>query len=377
MPAGSRMDTPPAKSKPINDSVSASGIAGLRKEKQTNKQKTQTKPQKKNTKKPKKTNQTNKKTQAKPNNNNNNNNKHKKTQTIVQKQIEDRGERRVKICEKDSLADSKIHAAGVGGGVPGNRREIPLQSVVKTMLRQLCPCSPWRSTGEQLSTRSPWRTPCRSRWMPEGGYDLVGNPYWRTLTEGPVVPWREKPMLEQICWQDLWPHGGPRLEQSVPEGPHHVEMTHSEAVHREMQPVGKIHVGEVHGVVTPVGGEPPCWSRGKVYPDVPCREDGLQSKTAVIKKLTASDQPLCAQPVALQGVVMAKVQDPVPGLAESHPVEIRSSLQLVQDTLKSPPTFQQINIPPQLGVICKFTNGTLDAFNQIINKDVKQDWAQH
>ena len=38
-----------------------------------------------------------------------------------------------------------------------------------------------------------------------------------------MAPWREEPTLEQVCWQDLWPHGGPTLEQSAPEGLHPVE----------------------------------------------------------------------------------------------------------------------------------------------------------
>ena len=29
---------------------------------------------------------------------------------------------------------------------------------------------------------------------------------------------REEPKLEQVCWQGLCPHGGPTLEQPVPEG---------------------------------------------------------------------------------------------------------------------------------------------------------------
>ncbi|KAF4792109.1 hypothetical protein TURU_123504 [Turdus rufiventris] len=37
------------------------------------------------------------------------------------------------------------------------------------MLRQLCPCSPWRSEVEQRSTCSPWRTAEQSRCMPKGG----------------------------------------------------------------------------------------------------------------------------------------------------------------------------------------------------------------
>jgi len=43
---------------------------------------------------------------------------------------------------------------------------------------------------------------------------------------------------------------------------HPVEGTHAEAVCEELQPVGKIHVGEVHGGLSPVGGTP-CCSRGR------------------------------------------------------------------------------------------------------------------
>ncbi|OPJ81253.1 hypothetical protein AV530_009472 [Patagioenas fasciata monilis] len=58
----------------------------------------------------------------------------------------------------------------------------------------------------------------------------------------------EKPMLEQVFWQDLWPHGGSTLEQSVPEGLHPVERT---------------HVGEVCEGLSPMG-ETPWRSRGRV-----------------------------------------------------------------------------------------------------------------
>ncbi|KAK4830233.1 hypothetical protein QYF61_009300 [Mycteria americana] len=60
-------------------------------------------------------------------------------------------------------------------------------------------------------------------------------------------------------------------------------------------------------------------------------------------------QPLFPQPVALHGVAVAQ----------------------------SLPTLQQINTPTQLGVVCKLTEGALDPFVQIIDKDVKQNWPQH
>ncbi|GAB0184410.1 zinc finger and BTB domain-containing protein 5 [Grus japonensis] len=71
--------------------------------------------------------------------------------------------------------------------------------------------------------------------MPEG----VATPWETCAGAGSWQdPWREEPRLEQVCWQDLWPHGGPTLEQSTPEGLHSVEGTHVRAVHEELQTVG-------------------------------------------------------------------------------------------------------------------------------------------
>ena len=65
-------------------------------------------------------------------------------------------------------------------------------------------------------------------------------------------------------WQDLWTHeersqrwsgfsvrtcdsaGGPMLEQSVPEGLHPMDRTHTGAVHEELQLFGRTYVGEIH-----------------------------------------------------------------------------------------------------------------------------------
>lgn len=46
---------------------------------------------------------------------------------------------------RDSYADPQVSAGGGEGGVTGARDEIPLQLVVKTTGRQLCPCWPWRT----------------------------------------------------------------------------------------------------------------------------------------------------------------------------------------------------------------------------------------
>jgi len=53
------------------------------------------------------------------------------------------------------------------------------------------------------------------------------------------------------------------LDQSVPEGLHPMERSHTGRVREEMQPVGRTQDGAVCGELSPVGGTP-CWSRGKV-----------------------------------------------------------------------------------------------------------------
>ncbi|KAK4814185.1 hypothetical protein QYF61_011908 [Mycteria americana] len=91
----------------------------------------------------------------------------------------------------------------------------------------------------------------------------------------------------------------------------------------------------------------------------------------------AAFQPLFPKPVALHGVIVAQVQDPALGLVEPHTVGLSPSIQPVHIPLQSLPTLKQINTPTQLGVICKLTEGALDPFIQIIDKDSKQDWPQY
>ena len=48
----------------------------------------------------------------------------------------------VRICERNNLADPKVSEEGGGGDAPGAGAEIPLQPVVKTMVRQAVPLQP-------------------------------------------------------------------------------------------------------------------------------------------------------------------------------------------------------------------------------------------
>jgi len=66
---------------------------------------------------------------------------------------------------------------------------------------------------------------------------------------------------------------------------------------------------------------------------------------------------------------VTEVQDLAFGLVETHPVGLGPSIQSVQNPLQGLPTFKQIDTPTQLGVICKLTEGSLDPFIQVIDKD--------
>ena len=48
----------------------------------------------------------------------------------------------MRICERNNSADTKVREEGGGGGAPGTGGEIPLQPVVKVMVRQAVPLQP-------------------------------------------------------------------------------------------------------------------------------------------------------------------------------------------------------------------------------------------
>jgi len=92
VPAGSKMDPLLAKARPISDGGSASGIMYLRKERKN----------------------------------------------LAVKQLG--RERGVRRCERNNSADTKVSEGGGGGGAPSVGAEtLPLQLVMKTMMRQAVP----------------------------------------------------------------------------------------------------------------------------------------------------------------------------------------------------------------------------------------------
>ena len=110
----------------------------------------------------------------------------------------------MRICERNNSADTKVSEEGGGGGAPGTRAEIPLQPLVKTMVRQAVSLQPMEVHGGADIHLQPVEDPTLQQVdVPEGGCDPVGSPCWSRLLVGPVELWREEPMLEQVCWQDL------------------------------------------------------------------------------------------------------------------------------------------------------------------------------
>ncbi|XP_065498931.1 maestro heat-like repeat-containing protein family member 7 [Caloenas nicobarica] len=71
--------------------------------------------------------------------------------------------------------------------------------------------------------------------------------------------------------------------------------------------------------------------------------------------------------------INTQVQDLALGLVEPHTIGLGSSSQPAQLPLKSLPTLQQINTPAQFGVTCKLSEGALDPFVQIIDKEIEQN----
>ncbi|RMC21926.1 hypothetical protein DUI87_02797 [Hirundo rustica rustica] len=93
--------------------------------------------------------------------------------------------------------------------------------------------------------------------------------------------------------------------------------------------------------------------------------------------LLGTVQPHHPQPITLQGVIVAKVQDSSLGLIKLHLARLCPSIQPFQISLKSHPTFQQIDTRSQLTVICKFTDERFNTHIHVINKNIEQNWPQH
>lgn len=62
--------------------------------------------------------------------------------------------RGLRICERNNSVDTTVSEEREEGGAPGIRAETPLQHMLKTVVRLVVPCSPWRLMEEQISNCS-------------------------------------------------------------------------------------------------------------------------------------------------------------------------------------------------------------------------------
>ncbi|RMB98764.1 hypothetical protein DUI87_24983 [Hirundo rustica rustica] len=107
--------------------------------------------------------------------------------------------RGVRICERNM--HTQISGEGGEGAAPGIRAEVPLQPMVQPMARQLSPCRHGGAQDAEIHLQ-PMQDPHQSTWMSKGGCDSMGSPHLNMVLAGPVAPWREEPLLEQVCWPD-------------------------------------------------------------------------------------------------------------------------------------------------------------------------------
>ncbi|GAB0179482.1 AN1-type zinc finger protein 5-like [Grus japonensis] len=79
-----------------------------------------------------------------------------------------------------------------------------MQPMEKTMVKQAVPLQPMEVNGGADIHLQPMEDPMPEQVeAPKGGCDPMGSPCWSKLLAGPVDLWREEPMPEQVCWQDL------------------------------------------------------------------------------------------------------------------------------------------------------------------------------
>ena len=92
-------------------------------------------------------------------------------------------------CERNNSADTQVSEEGGGGGAPGAGAEIPLQPVVKTMVRQAVPLQPMEVHGGADIHLQPLEDPTPEQVAgPGGGRDSVGKPTLEQFMED-CSPW--------------------------------------------------------------------------------------------------------------------------------------------------------------------------------------------
>ena len=119
--------------------------------------------------------------------------------------------------ERNNSAETKVGREGRGRGTPGAGAEIPLQPMVKTMLRQAVVLQPMRLHGGADIYLQPVEHPMPEQMdLPEAGCDPVESLHWSRLLAQPVDLWIKRnpgrnrfadgtcdPVWEP-CWSSLF-----------------------------------------------------------------------------------------------------------------------------------------------------------------------------
>ena len=125
---------------------------------------------------------------------------------------------------------------GGGGAQDTGLESLPLWLVMKTTVRQVVPLQPMEvHSGAVIHLQPREGTPCRSRWRTHAGAACS----WRTASH---------------------------------------RKDHAGAVHEDLQPMARTHIGEVCGELSPVRGTSH-WSRGRMWEVLPLRrKDGQRQR---------------------------------------------------------------------------------------------------
>ncbi|GAB0204317.1 hypothetical protein GRJ2_002897300 [Grus japonensis] len=108
------------------------------------------------------------------------------------------------------------------------------------MVKQAVPLQPLEDDGGADIHLQPMEDPMLEQGdAPEGGCDPVGSLCWSKLLAGPVVPWREEPMLEQGTQPpELEDRDGEQNEAPMIQGEMVSDLLHQLDTHKSMEPDG-------------------------------------------------------------------------------------------------------------------------------------------
>lgn len=119
------------------------------------------------------------------------------------------GERSEAMWEKTLCEDTKAYE-GEWKGDLNSKAKISLKPIVTNMVNQDIPLEPIEVSSRIGIHLQPMKEPALEQMCaPDKGCDSIGSLWQRRLLAGPMGPWSEDTMLQQVCWEDLQSWGDP------------------------------------------------------------------------------------------------------------------------------------------------------------------------